>query len=94
MMGQFGALGGGNAEMTGRGKAWIDPAGNLVRYEMTTRVSAEFNGNAFEITMKRTCDLSDVGKTKVEVPEAVRKLLEAKPAEPPAEKSEDRKKDF
>lgn len=89
MMGQFGAFGGGALDMTGKGKVWIDAEGNLVRYEMNTRLAGDFNGNAFEFSLKRITDLSDVGRTKVETPEGVRKLLEEKPAE----KSEDKKKE-
>jgi hypothetical protein len=81
MAGQFGAFGGGALDLSGSAKAWVDGEGNLVRYEMNTRLAGEFNGNAFEFTLKRTTDLSDVGKTQVETPEAVKKLLEEKPAE-------------
>lgn len=95
MAAQFGAFG-GNLDLSGTAKAWVDGEGNLVRYEMNTRLAGEFNGNAFEFSLKRTTDLSDVGKTRVETPEGVRKLLEEKkPAEEkPAEKPEDPKKDF
>jgi hypothetical protein len=91
MAGQFGAFGGGALDMTGSAKAWVDPGGNLVRLESTTRLAGEFNGNAFEFSFKRTTDFSDVGKTAVETPEGVKMLVEEKPAE----KSEDpKKKDF
>lgn len=88
MIGGFGALGGGaaNAEMTGKGRVWIDADGNLVKFEFTTRVAVEFQGNPIEFSMIRSNEISAVGKTKVEVPEGVKKLLEK-----PAEKSEDKK---
>ena len=93
MIGQFGALGGGaaqNVEMSGKGRLWIDGDGNLQKFELTTKMSFDFQGNAVEFSMVRSTEISDVGKTKVEVPEAVKKLLE-KPAEKPDEKKEDKK---
>ncbi len=92
MLGQLG--GGQGVEMKGKGKAWVDAGGNLVRYELASTMSGEFGGNAFEFTMIRTFELSEVGKTQVEVPEAVKKLLEQKPAEKPEEKKEEKRKDF
>jgi hypothetical protein len=87
MIGQFGALGGGgqNAEMSGKGRIWIDPDGALVKYDLHTKVSVEIQGNPIEFTMARSTEFSAVGKTKLDVPEAVQKLLER-----PAEKSEDK----
>jgi len=88
MIGTFGALGGGgqNAEMSGKGRVWIDPDGALVKYELNTKVSVEFQGNSIEFSMGRSTEFSAAGKTRVEVPEAVQKLLEK-----PSEKSEDKK---
>lgn len=88
MIAQFGALGGGaqNAEMSGKGRVWVDSDGVLVRYELTNKVSIDFQGNTIEFSMARSTEFSAVGKTKVEVPEAVQKLLEK-----PAEKTEDKK---
>ncbi len=89
MITQFGALGGGaqNAEMSGKGKIWIDSDGNLARYQLATRIAVDFQGTAIEFSMTRSTELSGVGKTKVEVPEAVQKLLD-KPAEKPEDKKE------
>ena len=89
MIGQLGALGGGaqNAEMSGKGRLWIDPDGAIVKFELTTKVAVDFQGNQIEFTMARSTEISAVGKTKVEVPDGVRKLLEK-----PAEKSEDKEK--
>jgi hypothetical protein len=86
MIGQFGALGGGgqNAEMSGKGRIWIGPDGGLVRYELNTKVSVEFQGNPIEFSMARSTEFSAVGKTRVEIPEAVQKLLE-RPAQKPEE---------
>ncbi len=88
MIGQLGALGGGaaNLEMSGKGRIWIDSDGNLVKFELSSRVAVEFQGNPIEFSMIRSSEISGVGKTKVEVPEGVKKLLEK-----PAEKSEDKK---
>ena len=49
-------------------------------------MAIEFQGNPIEFSMIRSSEISAVGKTKVEVPEGVKKLLEK-----PAEKSEDKK---
>ena len=89
MIGGLSALGGGaqNAEMSGKGRLWVDSDGNLVKYETSTRVAVEFQGNPIEFTMVRSTEITGVGKTKVEVPEGVQKLL----SEKPAEKSEDKK---
>ncbi len=85
MMGQFGQFGGAGIEISGKGKAWVDGEGSIAKFELTSRISGEFNGQAFEFSMTRLCDLSEVGKTKVQVPEGVQKLL--------GEKSEDKKKE-
>ena len=83
MFNQFGVADPG---MTGRLRAWIDPkSGTLPRYEITTSVSVEFQGNIFEVSTARTITLSDSGRTKVEVPEGLRRLL--------GERSEDPNKD-
>jgi hypothetical protein len=89
MIGQFGALAGGaqNAEMSGKGRIWIDTDGAILKYELNTKVSIDFQGNQVEFTMGRTTEFSAVGKTKVEIPDAVQKLLEKV-----AEKSEDKEK--
>jgi hypothetical protein len=89
MIGGFGALGGGaaqNIEMSGKGRVWIDGDGNLQKFELTTKMSFDFQGNGVEFSMVRATEISNVGKTKVEVPEAVKKLLEK-----PAEKSDEKK---
>jgi hypothetical protein len=83
-------FGGDRAEgvnLTGEGVAWVDGDGNVLKYEATTFVSGEFQGQSFEISFSRTCEIKDVGRAKVEVPEGMRKLLdtpsvdEMKPAE-------------
>ncbi len=82
-MSQFGPPGGAAGfELSGTARAWIDADGNLLRYEMRTRVAGEFGGNAFEFSLLRTTDFSEVGRTRVEVPEGVRKLLEERALKP------------
>lgn len=82
-IGQTLARFGAQAEMKGKAKAWVDRDGAIVKYEIRTDITTEFQGNAIELTMTRTTVISDAGKVKVEVPEALRKLL--------GEKSEDKK---
>ena len=77
MLGQFGA--GANAETKGSARVWVDGAGNVVIFEVVTKISIDVQGNQIDITMTRRCELSDAGKAKVEVPEAVQKLMTEKP---------------
>jgi hypothetical protein len=88
MIGQLGALGGGaqNAEMSGKGRLWIDADGTLVKYELTTKVSVDFQGNTIEFSMVRSTEITGIGKTQVEVPEAVQKLLTVKSEDKKEEK--------
>lgn len=74
MLGQFG---GGNAELKGSAKFWVDLQGNVAIYEVTTKASVDFMGNQIEFSIVRRSEISDAGKVKVEVPEAVQKLLSA-----------------
>jgi hypothetical protein len=89
MAGQFGQFGGGNFEIKGKGRAWVDADGNLVKYQLSTVISGDFNGNAFEATMVRASEITEAGRAKVEVPEGVQKLLNAKPEEPKKEEKKD-----
>jgi 3D (Asp-Asp-Asp) domain-containing protein len=77
MLGQFGAA--GNAETKGSARVWVDGSGNVVVYEVLTKISIDIQGNQVDITMTRRCELSDAGKVKVDVPEAVQKLMSEKP---------------
>jgi hypothetical protein len=77
MLGQFGAA--AHADTKGSARIWVDAAGNVVIYEVVTKISVDVQGNQIDITMIRRCELSDGGKVKVEVPEAVQKLLIEKP---------------
>jgi len=77
MLGQFGAA--GNAETKGSARVWVDASGNVAIFEVVTKISIDIQGNQVDITMTRRCELSDAGKAKVEIPEAVQKLLNEKP---------------
>ena len=82
LLGQFG---GGNAEVKGSAKFWVDLQGNVAIYEVITKASVDFMGNAIEFTLTRRAEITDAGKAKVEIPDAVQKLLSA------PVKSEDKK---
>jgi hypothetical protein len=89
MIQQFAAFGGGGqgAELSGKGRVWVDPEGVLLKAEFVTKISLEFNGNPIEVTMTRSSEFSALGKTKVELPEGLKKRLEA----PPPVKTEEKK---
>lgn len=81
-------FGGGNAAVTGTARFWVDAQGHIVIYETVTKATVEFQGNQIDFSLTRRSELTDLGKTKIEVPEAVQKLLTEKPK---PEKSEDKK---
>lgn len=81
----LGLFGGASATVKGNGRVWIDANGTLMVYEMTTNATIELQGNQIDLTLLRRTEITDAGKTKVEVPEAVQKLLDNKV------KSEDKK---
>jgi hypothetical protein len=80
--------------LTGQARIWVDPEGRLVRYEISNRVSVEFQGNAVELSLTRTASISDAGKTAVEVPDGVRKLLGEKTEDPGKSPAPPPKTDF
>jgi hypothetical protein len=82
----LGTFGGANATITGSTRLFVDGSGNLLVYEVVTKAALEIQGNQIELSMTRRSAISDAGKTKVEVPEQVQKLLGAPPV-----KSEDKK---
>lgn len=59
-------------------KACVDGAGRLVRYTLSIKVSASFQGNDFEITAMRTVTLADFGTAKVEIPADAKAALEGR----------------
>lgn len=55
-------------------KIWIK-GGDLVKYEYKVQGVMEWNGNDIDVDRTTTVEIKDVGKTKVEVPEAAKKKL-------------------
>lgn len=82
----LGLLGGPNASLSGSARVWLDTQGNVVIYEIVTKANVEIQGNQIDFTMTRRSEISDVNTTKLEIPEAVQKLLTDKV------KSEDKSK--
>jgi len=78
-------FGGANATVNGSARVWVDTQGNVVIYETVTKATVEFQGNQVDFSLTRRSEIADVNKTKLEVPEAVQKLLADKV------KSEDKK---
>jgi hypothetical protein len=62
-------------------KFWIKN-GLLVKYESKITGKADFNGNEFDVDRDTTVEITDVGTTKVEVPEDAKKKLEATTSTP------------
>src|SRR5437763_466118 len=79
--GQGGGGGGGRRgpEVTcakGHAKFWVKD-GMLNKYEYTVSGSVNFNGNDQEINRTTKVEISDVGSTKVNIPEEAKKKLES-----------------
>ncbi|HEV3025999.1 MAG TPA: hypothetical protein VG457_00415, partial [Planctomycetota bacterium] len=85
-LGRLALLGGQNASLSASARIWVDTQGNIVIYEVLTKGSVNFQGNQIELSMTRRSEITDAGKTKVEVPEAVQKLL----SEPPKTEKTDK----
>lgn len=80
----FGRRGGnGNgpeySNVKGSAKFWIKD-GSLAKYEFHVTGTVSFNGNDREIDRDTTVEISDVGSTKVTVPDDAMKILSPKPA--------------
>jgi hypothetical protein len=88
-MGRLAQLGGANASLSARARIWVDTTGAVQIYEVVTSGSVTFQGNQIDLTLTRRSEITDAGKTKVEVPEAVQKLLSSPPA--PPTRTEDKK---
>lgn len=73
LLGQFG---GGNHEVKGSARFWLDPQGNLVIFEITTKATVDFQGNQIDFSLVRRNEITDAGKAKLEVPDGVKKLLD------------------
>ena len=78
---------GANADVKGSVKIWVDTTGNVLIYEVVTKATVEVQGNSVDFSLTRRSEISGAGKTKVEIPEGVQKLLSEKP------KAEEKKED-
>jgi len=74
----LGMFGGANADVKGSGRIFIDGAGSILVYEITTKATVELQGNQIDFSLVRRSEISEVGKVKVEIPEGVQKLLDNK----------------
>jgi hypothetical protein len=60
------------SDASGSVKFWIKD-GALTKYEFKLKGKTSFNGNEFPNERTTTVEIKDLGKTKLEVPEEVRK---------------------
>lgn len=74
----LGMFGGANADVKGSARVWVDSGGAIVVYEISTKATLDIQGNQIDFTLVRRTEISEAGKAKVEVPEAVQKLLSEK----------------
>jgi hypothetical protein len=65
------------ATYSGTAKVWVNAAGAIVRIEITSHMKGETKKGPVESDITRTVEITDVGSTKVEVPEGAAKLLGA-----------------
>ena len=76
--GRGGGAGGGEgptiSDAKGSAKFWIKD-GVLSKFEFKVSGKMEFNGNQMDQDRTTTVEIKDVGKTKVEVPEAAKAKL-------------------
>lgn len=79
----FGGRRGGNGAQVsnakGSAKFWIKD-GSLAKYEFHVTGTVSFNGNDRDVDRDTTVEISDVGSTKVTVPDDAMKILAPKPA--------------
>ncbi|HVU27759.1 MAG TPA: hypothetical protein VHG71_08505 [Verrucomicrobiae bacterium] len=68
---------GGGASVSnpsGSVKFWIKD-GELAKYEFKVKGKVSFNGNDFDVDRDTTVEIKDVGKTKIDMPDAAKKKL-------------------
>lgn len=65
----------GGGEVTGKAKLWVRD-GAVMKYQITTKIEGDVQGNAFEMTQSKTVAISGVDETVVEIPEAAKKLID------------------
>lgn len=70
-----GGGGNANAEISATGHFWISSDGRLAKYEITSKVSRNFNNRDITTTTSRTVSLFDVDKTKVELPAGAKEAI-------------------
>lgn len=72
----FGRGGNGPEVSNAKGsvKFWVTD-GALSKFSFTVSGHVEFNGNGRDVTRTTTVEIKDVGKTKVEVPDAAKKVI-------------------
>lgn len=63
------------SDAKGSAKFWIKD-GQLSKFEFKVSGRIDFNGNDFNVDRTTTTEITDVGTTKVELPEAAKKKLE------------------
>lgn len=73
------------SDAKGSAKFWIKD-GALTKYEFKVTGKVDFNGNEMDVDRTTTVEITDVGTTKVVVPEEAKKKLAPEPA--PAAKTE------
>lgn len=66
------------SEMTASERVWVDPEGRILKVETAAKIVANVQGRDLEITATRTAALSGFDATKVEIPEAAKKVLAGK----------------
>ncbi len=71
-----GRMAGNAAEITGTGKIFVDADGVIQKVVFVSSIKVSIQGQDLDITMTRTTEVSDIGKTEIKVPEEVAKLLE------------------
>jgi len=63
------------ADAKGTAKFWVKD-GTLSKYEYNVQGTMSFNGNDRQVNRTTTVEITDVGTTKVEVPEDAKKKLQ------------------
>jgi hypothetical protein len=65
-----------NLTYTGTAKVWINAQGAIVRYEASVDVKGDSAKGEINQHVTKTIEITEIGSTKVEVPEAAKKALE------------------
>ena len=66
----------GKGSYEGTGRAWVDDAGRILRFDSEGKIQIEDKDKTTELSFTRTTEFSDIGKAKVEMPAEVKKLFE------------------